>query len=134
MADFSVWRAQRSELLSQDDLKSWWWTLISTGRSWIQREGPQSGTGGHDSWKERIVSKSAEHEERGHALLLLDADSYLELKLEVQTTIRGALQENELYYGDYEQVNGIYYPFAVEQRRRAVLHARRLPSEKSNRT
>jgi hypothetical protein len=45
----------------------------------------------------------------------LDADSYLELKVEVQTTIRGALQESELYYGDYEQVNGVYYPFAVEQ-------------------
>src|SRR2546429_2773937 len=45
----------------------------------------------------------------------LDADSYLELKVEIQTTIRGALQESELYYGDYEQVNGIYYPFAVEQ-------------------
>jgi len=45
----------------------------------------------------------------------LDADSYLELKLEIQTTIRGGLQESELYYGDYEQVNGIYYPFAVEQ-------------------
>jgi hypothetical protein len=45
----------------------------------------------------------------------LDADSYLELKLEIQTTIRGALQESELYYGDYEQVNGSYYPFAVEQ-------------------
>src|SRR5260370_7988711 len=45
----------------------------------------------------------------------LDADSYLELKLEIQTTIRGALQESELYYGDYEQVNGIFYPFAVEQ-------------------
>jgi hypothetical protein len=45
----------------------------------------------------------------------LDTDSYLELKVEVQTTIRGALQESELYYGDYEQVNGIYYSFAVEQ-------------------
>jgi hypothetical protein len=45
----------------------------------------------------------------------LDSDSYLELKIEIQTTIRGALQESELYYGDYEQVNGIYYPFTVEQ-------------------
>jgi hypothetical protein len=45
----------------------------------------------------------------------LDADSFLELKVEIQTTIRGALQESELYYGDYEQVNGIFYPFAVEQ-------------------
>jgi len=45
----------------------------------------------------------------------LDTDSFLELKVEIQTTIRGALHESELYYGDYEQVNGIYYPFAVEQ-------------------
>jgi hypothetical protein len=45
----------------------------------------------------------------------LDADSFLELKLEIQTTIRGALQETEIYYGDYEQVNGVYYPFSVEQ-------------------
>jgi len=29
--------------------------------------------------------------------------------------IRGALQESELYYGDYEQVNGIYFPFSIEQ-------------------
>jgi hypothetical protein len=45
----------------------------------------------------------------------LDTDSFLELKEEIQTTIRGALLESELYFGDYEQVNGIYYPFAVEQ-------------------
>src|SRR5215472_11670386 len=45
----------------------------------------------------------------------LDTDSFLELKIEIQTTIRGALQESELYFGDYEQVNGVYYPFAVEQ-------------------
>ena len=45
----------------------------------------------------------------------LDTDSFLELKLEIQTTIRGALQESEVYYGDYEKVNGVYYPFSVEQ-------------------
>jgi len=44
----------------------------------------------------------------------LDADSFLELKLETKMTIRGAFQENETYYGDYEEVNGIYYPFALE--------------------
>jgi len=50
----------------------------------------------------------------------LDADSYLELKIEVQTTVRGALQESELYFGDYEQVGGVYYPFAVEQAQKGV--------------
>lgn len=44
----------------------------------------------------------------------LDTDSFLELKLETQTSIRGTIQENETFYGDYEEVNGIYYPFAFE--------------------
>jgi outer membrane lipoprotein-sorting protein len=44
----------------------------------------------------------------------IDTDSLMELKLETQTSIRGTIQENETYYGDYEQVNGIYYPFAFE--------------------
>ena len=48
----------------------------------------------------------------------LDTDSYLELKLEMQTMIRGAQQESETYYGDYEKVDGIYFPFALESGRK----------------
>jgi len=44
----------------------------------------------------------------------LDTDSYLELKVESQTTVRGTIRETETYYGDYEEVNGVYYPFAYE--------------------
>jgi Outer membrane lipoprotein-sorting protein len=44
----------------------------------------------------------------------IDTDSFMELKLETQTTIRGTIQENETYFGDYEKVNGVYYPFAFE--------------------
>ena len=44
----------------------------------------------------------------------LDAESYMVIKLETQTIIRGSLQERETYYGDYEKVDGIYYPFASE--------------------
>ena len=44
----------------------------------------------------------------------LDADSYMVIKLETQTMIRGSLQEGETYYGDYEKVDGVYYPFAFE--------------------
>jgi hypothetical protein len=36
------------------------------------------------------------------------------IKLETQTIIRGSLQERETYYGDYEKVEGIYYPFTSE--------------------
>jgi outer membrane lipoprotein-sorting protein len=44
----------------------------------------------------------------------LDADSFLEIKLETQTMIRGAIQEREAYFGDYEKIQGIYYPMAIE--------------------
>jgi outer membrane lipoprotein-sorting protein len=44
----------------------------------------------------------------------IDTDSLMKLKLETQTSIRGSIQESETYYGDYEEVNGMYYPFAFE--------------------
>ena len=44
----------------------------------------------------------------------IDVDSYMELKTETQSMIRGAIQYTETYYGVYEQVDGIYYPFAVD--------------------
>ncbi len=44
----------------------------------------------------------------------IDADSFLELKVETERNIRGTVQYEEVLYGDYEQVNGIYYPFAIE--------------------
>jgi hypothetical protein len=62
----------------------------------------------------------------------LDADSFLELKVEIQTTIRGAFQESELYYVYYEQVNGIFYPFAVEQVQKGSASRRRSRSKRSN--
>ena len=44
----------------------------------------------------------------------IDADSYLELKVETERKIRGTVQYNETLFGDYEKVNGIYFPFAFE--------------------
>jgi hypothetical protein len=44
----------------------------------------------------------------------IDTDSFLELKVETERRIRGTVQYNETLYGDYEQVNGIYFPFAFE--------------------
>ncbi len=48
-------------------------------------------------------------------IYFLDTDSFLELKIEMQSNIRGTVQYTEMFYGDYEQVNGIYYPFEFEQ-------------------
>ena len=44
----------------------------------------------------------------------LDADSFLEIKIESESKIRGALQYTDTFLGDYDLVNGIYFPFAIE--------------------
>ncbi|HKW65372.1 MAG TPA: outer membrane lipoprotein-sorting protein [Candidatus Acidoferrum sp.] len=105
------------DLLSQDDMKS----LIVDGDIDgplvdYKEKGHKAELVGHDSMEGTDCFKIKLSMKNGDVrYYYLDTDSYLELKIEVQTTIRGALQESEMYYGDYEQVNGIYYPFAVEQ-------------------
>ena len=105
------------ELLSQDDLKSLAVDADIDGPLVdFKEKGHKAELVGHDSVEGTDCFKIKLSMKNGDVrYYYLDADSYLELKLEIQTTIRGALQESELYYGDYEQVNGIYYPFAVEQ-------------------
>lgn len=44
----------------------------------------------------------------------IDTDSFLELKVETERNIRGTVHYNEVLYGDYDQVNGLYFPFAFE--------------------
>ena len=80
---------------------------------------------GTDCYKVRLTMKNGDVR-----YYYLDTDSFLELKLEVQTTVRGTLQETEQYFGDYEQVNGIYYPFAVEQARKGDAQRQKLSVEK----
>ena len=105
------------DLLSQDDMKS----LIVDGDIDgplldYKEKGHKAELVGHDSMEGTDCFKIKLSMKNGDVrYYYLDTDSYLELKVEVQTTIRGALQESELYYGDYEQVNGVYYPFVVEQ-------------------
>ena len=64
---------------------------------------------GTDCYKIKVTLKNGDI-----FIYYLDADSALELKLETQRLIRGALQYQEQVYGDYEQVDGIYFPFAID--------------------
>jgi len=64
---------------------------------------------GTDCYKIKLTLKNGDI-----FLYYLDVDSFLELKLETKMTIRGAIQEQETYFGDYEQVDGMYFPFALE--------------------
>jgi hypothetical protein len=105
------------ELLSQDDLKSLVVDADIDGPLVDYKEkGHKAELVGHDSMEGTDCFKVKLRMKNGDVrYYYLDSDSFLELKVEIQTTIRGALQESEWYYGDYEQVNGIYYPFAIEQ-------------------
>lgn len=62
--------------------------------------------------------------------IYLDTDSLMEIKQESQTMIRGAMQEGETYFGDYEKVDGIYEPFAIEQGRKGDPDRTKLTVEK----
>jgi hypothetical protein len=43
----------------------------------------------------------------------LDPDAYLEIRVDEQRTIRGAMQETVTDYSDYEKVAGVYFPFSI---------------------
>jgi len=45
---------------------------------------------------------------------LLDPDTFLEIRLERQTFIRGSMRESVQELGSYKQVNGVYFPFSVD--------------------
>jgi hypothetical protein len=46
--------------------------------------------------------------------IYLDPDYFLEIRYIDQTRIRGALEEEETDVGNYEQINGVYFPFSIE--------------------
>ena len=104
------------ELMSQDDTK----TLvvhadIDGPLVDYKQKGHKAELVGHDSvegtdcYKVKLALKNGDVR-----YYFLDSDSFLELKIENQSNIRGTVQYTETYFGDYQQVNGIYYPFAVE--------------------
>jgi hypothetical protein len=104
------------ELMSQDDTK----TLvidadIDGALVDYKQKGHKAELVGHDSvegtdcYKVKLSLKNGDVR-----YYFLDSDSFLELKIENQSNIRGTVQYTETYFGYYEQVNGIYYPFAVE--------------------
>jgi len=64
---------------------------------------------GTDAYKLKVTLKNGDVQ-----TLYLDADSFLEIKEVTKRTIRGTEQEVESSIGDYKEVNGILFPFAVE--------------------
>jgi outer membrane lipoprotein-sorting protein len=104
------------ELMSQDDTKSLILDADLEGPLVdYQQKGHKAELIGHDAvegtdcYKIKLSLKDGDIR-----YYYLDADSFLEIKYETQSTVRGAVQYNETLLGDYEQVNGVYFPFAIE--------------------
>ena len=105
------------ELMSQDDSKP---LVVDSDVEGLlidyKLKGHQAELSGHDSvegtdcYKIKLTLKDGDVR-----YYYLDADSYLEIKIESQTKIRGAIRYRETMLGDYEQVDGIYFPFAIQR-------------------
>jgi hypothetical protein len=103
------------ELLSADDLKGVIEDSDIEGQLVDYKEkGYKAELVGHDSVEGTDCYKIKLTLQNGDIrYYYLDTDSYLELKVETQRLIRGAYQYHETLYGDYEEVNGIYFPTAL---------------------
>ncbi len=63
---------------------------------------------GTDAYKLRVTQKDGTV-----YTYYLDPDAFLEIKIDELRTIRGSEKETETDLGDYEKVNGVYFPFSV---------------------
>jgi len=45
--------------------------------------------------------------------IYLDPDHFVEIRMVAQRLVRGSESESTTDYGDYEQVNGVYFPFSI---------------------
>lgn len=104
------------ELLSEDDLKPLVEDADIDGQlTDYKQKGYQAELVGHDSVEGTDCYKIKLTMQNGDIrYYYLDTDSFLELKIETQRVIRGAIEYRETIYGDYDQVNGFYFPFAFE--------------------
>lgn len=64
---------------------------------------------GTDAYKLKVTLKNGDV-----ITMYLDADSYLEIKEETKRMVRGTEREVESVMGDYKDVNGLMFAFAVE--------------------
>ena len=64
---------------------------------------------GTDAYKLKLTLKNGDVQ-----TIYIDADSFLQIKEMDKRTIRGTETETETSIGDYKEVNGILFPFAVE--------------------
>lgn len=80
---------------------------------------------GADAYKLKLTMKSGKTR-----TIYLDADSYLEIKMEAKRTLRGAEVEGETTYGDYKDEGGLMVPHTVESGVKGTAQKQKLIFEK----
>jgi hypothetical protein len=120
------------ELMSQDDTKA---LLLDAEPEGLlvdyKQKGHQAELLGHDPvegtdcYKIKLTLKDGDIR-----YYYLDVDSFLEIKIETQMKVRGAVQYHDTMLGDYEQVDGIYFPFSIQTAETGTDDWQRLTVEK----
>lgn len=65
---------------------------------------------GTDAHKIKVMLKNGDVR-----YIFLDPDYYLEIRWLDQSRIRGALEETETDLGNYEKIDGVFFPFSMEE-------------------
>ena len=80
---------------------------------------------GTDAYKLKLTRKNGDVD-----TIYIDADSFLEIKEEQKRTIRGTDRETETTLGDYREVNGLMFPFAIASSTKGSPQQQKLTIEK----
>jgi hypothetical protein len=80
---------------------------------------------GTDAYKLKLTRKNGDAD-----VIYIDADSFLEIKEEQKRTIRGSERETETTLGDYREVNGLMFPFAIASSTKGSPQQQKLTIEK----
>ena len=66
---------------------------------------------GTNAYKLKVSLKTGDTE-----YVYLDPDHFLEIRIVGQRRVRGTETEDVTDYGDYEQIDGVYFPFSISSR------------------
>lgn len=80
---------------------------------------------GADAYKLKVTLKSGDVR-----YVWLDAEYFLELRSEGKRMIRGSEMETESSYGDYKEVEGLLFPFAIEGGAKGQPHRQKVTVER----
>ena len=81
---------------------------------------------GTDAYKMRVITKDGDLQ-----YVYLDPDYYLVIRVVYQRSVRGAQVETETDFGNYEKVDGVYFPFSIESGPKGGAKTRKIVIEKA---